>query len=57
MPEAYAEIGVPETVATKAEAMQDNFSDQGFKGLKISGQIDPTFIYNKRQKNETSDCR
>jgi hypothetical protein len=38
-------------VATKAEAMQDNFSDQGFKGLKISGQIDPTFIYNKRQKN------
>ncbi|RVU46136.1 DUF3138 family protein [Rubrivivax rivuli] len=38
-------------VATKAEAMQDNFSDQGFKGLKISGQMDPTFIYNKRLNN------
>jgi hypothetical protein len=38
-------------VAVKAEGMQDSFTDQGFKGLKITGQIDPTYIYNKRNKN------
>ena len=38
-------------VSVKAEALQDNFIDQGFKGLKISGQIDPTWIYNRRQDN------
>jgi hypothetical protein len=35
-------------VTIKAEALQDNFADQGLKGLKISGAIDPTFIYNRR---------
>lgn len=38
-------------VTIKAEALQDNFADQGLKGLKISGQIDPTFIWNRRQDN------
>jgi hypothetical protein len=38
-------------VTVKAEAMQDSFTDQGFKGLKISGAIDPTFIANRRQSN------
>ncbi len=38
-------------VAVKAESLQDSFADQGLKGLKISGQIDPTWIYNRRQKN------
>ncbi len=38
-------------VAVKAEALQDNFADQGFKGLKITGQMDPTYIYNKAQDN------
>ena len=32
-------------IAIKAEALQDNFADQGFKGLKISGMMDPTYIY------------
>jgi len=40
-------------VTIKAEALQDNFTDQGYKGLKISGAIDPTFIYNRRQDNST----
>jgi hypothetical protein len=40
-------------IGTKTEALQDNFADQGFKGLKISGQMDPTYIYNKRQNNST----
>jgi Protein of unknown function (DUF3138) len=40
-------------VTIKAEALQDNFTDQGYKGLKISGAIDPTFIYNRRQDNAT----
>ena len=38
-------------VTIKAEALQDNFTDQGFKGLKISGLIDPTYIYNRNQDN------
>ena len=38
-------------IAVKTEALQDNFADQGFKGLKISGQMDPTYIYNKAQDN------
>jgi hypothetical protein len=38
-------------IAVKTEAMQDNFTDQGFKGLKISGQMDPTYIYNRAQDN------
>ena len=36
-------------IAVKAESLQDNFADQGFKGLKITGQMDPSWIYNKRQ--------
>jgi hypothetical protein len=38
-------------LSIKAEALQDNFTDQGFKGLKITGQMDPSFIYNQRQGN------
>jgi hypothetical protein len=38
-------------VTIKAEALQDNFTDQGFKGLKISGAIDPTYLYNRNQDN------
>ncbi len=38
-------------VAIKAEGLQDSFTDQGFKGLKVTGQIDPTYIVNKRNKN------
>jgi hypothetical protein len=40
-------------VAVKAEGLQDSFTDQGFQGLKISGQMDPTYIYNKRNKNSS----
>jgi Protein of unknown function (DUF3138) len=36
-------------VATKAEAIEDSRDALGFKGLKISGYMDPTFIANKRQ--------
>lgn len=38
-------------IGTKAEALQDDLETQGFKGLKISGQIDPTWIYNRRADN------
>jgi Protein of unknown function (DUF3138) len=38
-------------VTVKAEALQDMFTDQGYKGLKVSGAIDPTWIYNRRQDN------
>lgn len=38
-------------IAVKTEALQDNFADQGFKGLKITGQLDPTFIYNRARDN------
>lgn len=38
-------------ISVKTESLQDNFIDQGYKGLKISGQIDPTWIYNRAQDN------
>lgn len=40
-------------IAVKTEALQDNFTDQGYKGLKISGQIEPTYIINRRQNDRT----
>lgn len=33
----------------KTEAIEDQLEVSGFKGLKISGYIDPTYIYNQRQ--------
>ncbi|WP_034411802.1 DUF3138 family protein [Derxia gummosa] len=34
-------------IALKTEAMEDANADSGFKGLKVSGFIDPTYIYNR----------
>ncbi|MEO8057635.1 MAG: DUF3138 family protein [Burkholderiales bacterium] len=36
-------------IAVKTEALEDAIEAQGFKGLKISGQMEPTFIYNRQQ--------
>ncbi len=36
-------------IAVKTEALEDNIEALGFKGLKISGQMDPSFIYNRAQ--------
>lgn len=33
-------------IAVKTEALEDNTEANGFKGLKISGYMDPTYIYN-----------
>jgi hypothetical protein len=38
-------------IGVKTESLQDNIIEQGLKGLKISGQADPTYIYNVAQKN------
>ena len=38
-------------VKIKAESTEDNFEAAGFKGLKVSGMIDPTFIYSSRQNH------
>ena len=43
-PEQAAEFN---RIAVKAESMQDSFTDQGFKGLVISGMLDPTYIWTK----------
>jgi hypothetical protein len=40
-------------IGVKTESLQDNIIDQGLKGLKISGQADPTYIYNVAQKNSS----
>lgn len=45
-PEQAAEFN---RVVVKTEAMEDNFTNQGFKGLKLSGYIEPVFIYNQKQ--------
>jgi Protein of unknown function (DUF3138) len=36
-------------VAIKTEAIEDSRDALGFKGLKISGYMDPTFIHNRNQ--------
>ena len=36
-------------IAVKTEALEDGRDSLGFKGLKISGYMDPTFIYNQRR--------
>lgn len=41
-PEQSAEFN---RIAVKTESLQDSFTDQGFKGLVISGMLDPTFIW------------
>ncbi|WKB53043.1 DUF3138 family protein [Eleftheria terrae] len=35
-------------IALKTEALEDNQERAGFKGLKISGYMDPAYIYNRR---------
>ena len=45
-PEQAAEFN---RIAVKAEAMEDARDASGLKLLKISGYMDPTFTYNKRQ--------
>ncbi|QJQ04879.1 DUF3138 family protein [Undibacterium piscinae] len=37
----------------KTEAMEDQLEVGGFKGLKVSGYIDPTYIYNQRQNTSS----
>lgn len=36
-------------IAVKTEALEDANEALGYRGLKISGQIDPTYIYNSAQ--------
>jgi hypothetical protein len=36
-------------VSMKVEAAEDAQDASGMKGLKISGMMDPTFVYNNRQ--------
>jgi hypothetical protein len=46
-PEQAAEFN---RIAVKTEALQDNFTDQGFKGLTISGYAEAAYIWNQRQQ-------
>jgi Protein of unknown function (DUF3138) len=36
-------------IKIKTESVEDNFEAAGLKGFKISGMMDPTFIYNQAQ--------
>ncbi|MCK6426088.1 MAG: DUF3138 family protein [Burkholderiaceae bacterium] len=45
-PEQVAELN---RVAVKAEALEDGRDAAGLKLLKISGYVDPTFVYNRAQ--------
>lgn len=36
-------------IAVKTEALEDSRDMLGFKGFKVSGYMDPTFVYNQRQ--------
>ncbi len=46
-PEQAAEFN---RISVKTEAMEDSRDESGFKGLKISGYIEPVFIYNHLQQ-------
>lgn len=46
-PEQAAEFN---RIAIKTESMQDNFEDQGYKGLTVSGYADIAYIWNRNQK-------
>ena len=43
------QVGEFNRVAVKTEALEDSRDASGFKNLKISGFMDPTYIYNQRQ--------
>ncbi|MDL2337950.1 MAG: DUF3138 family protein [Pseudomonadota bacterium] len=45
-PEQSRELG---RIALKVDSLEEERENSTFKGLKISGSIDPTFIYNKAQ--------
>ena len=36
-------------IRTKVEASEDNAESMGFKGLRISGMADPTYLYSRRR--------
>lgn len=40
-------------IKTKVEAMEDQGEVAGFKGLRISGGIDPTYIYNRNKRSSS----
>lgn len=40
-------------VKIKTEGLEDQMEASGFKGLKISGFMDPTYIYNQRQQTSS----
>jgi opacity protein-like surface antigen len=40
-------------IAIKTEALEDSRDAAGFKGLKISGYMDPTYIYNVNKRRGT----
>jgi hypothetical protein len=46
-PEQASELA---RVTVKSEAIEDNLASWGFKGLTISGYMDPAFIYNQAQR-------
>ena len=40
-------------IKVKTEALEDNQESSGFKGLKISGYMDPTYVYNFNKERGT----
>jgi hypothetical protein len=40
-------------IKVKTEAMEDNLESSGFKGLKITGYMDPTYVYNFNKERGT----
>lgn len=40
-------------IKTKVEAMEDQSEIAGFKGLRISGGIDPTYVYNRNKRSSS----
>jgi hypothetical protein len=43
------EVGEFNRIKVKTESIEDNIEASGLKGFKVSGMIDPTFMYSNRQ--------
>ncbi len=47
------DLGEFNRIRVKTEALEDSIEANGFKGLKFSGYIDPSYIYNRNAKTSS----
>lgn len=51
--ESAVDVAEFNRIRIKTEAMEDSVEASGFKGVKISGYVDPTYLYNRNAKTSS----